>query len=700
MKQLIQSFKTGETTLEDIPMPHPGPNEVLIQTTYSLVSKGTEKMLVDFGKANLLSKVRKQPDKVKLVIDKIKSDGLLPTLDTVYKKLEQPIPLGYCNVGIVVAVGQKVYNFKPGDRVASNGSHAEYVCVSKNLCTKIPENVSDTEAVFTVIGAIGLQGVRLLDLKFGETVVVYGLGLIGLISAQILAASGCNVIGIDIDEQKIQFANQLGIKTANSKSNIEEFVLQETNGYGTDGVLITASTKSDAIISESAKISKRRGKVVLVGVIGLNLNRADFYEKEISFQVSCSYGPGRYDDDYESKGIDYPFGFVRWTENRNFEAILNSISNNRINVEKLITSTFDFSDYKQVYDNLDQSKSLGTLFRYAQSDDNKSDIVVITNKKPSNLSHNTVGIIGAGNFTKMTLLPNLKKNKINVNTIASKGGLNGTILAKKYSIANSTTNYKSILGNKEISDVIITTRHDSHAELILECLDQNKNVFVEKPLCIKPEELEKIIDRYNSSTGKVIVGYNRRFSPHSKFVKKNLAAGPKKIIANMNAGDIPENSWVHDMEIGGGRIIGEACHLIDLITFFTESTVVEVNMMSLGKNPKLNTDSGSIQLKYADGSLGIINYFSIGPKSYSKERIEVYQNQKCLIIDNFKTTRGYGFSKKLKLNTKLDKGHSSMLSEYFVQSSKEIIPFSEIINTSSSSFAALESMMSKKWIRI
>ena len=409
MKQIIQDLKKGDTVLEEVPVPKVKSGTVLIQTTRTLVSLGTERMLVDFGKANLLKKAKQQPDKVKMVIEKIKTDGLRPTLEAVFNKLGQPLPLGYCNVGKVIAVGKGVTEFSVGDRVASNGNHAEFVCIPKNLVAKIPDNVSDEDATFTVVGAIGLQGIRLLNPTFGETIVVVGLGLIGLITAELLISNGCNVIGFDFDSQKIKIAKEKGIIAINPAegNNQVKYVESFTNGIGADGVIITASNKSNEIISQCAKMTRKRGRIILIGVIGLDINRADFYEKEISFQVSCSYGPGRYDENYEQKGHDYPIGFVRWTEKRNFEAVLNAISNNTLDVKSLITEKIPLKDYLKIYGNILNSNSIASILEYT-SDKNQSRIIQISDKSFER-NNGVIGVIGAGNFTSSTILPNLMK---------------------------------------------------------------------------------------------------------------------------------------------------------------------------------------------------------------------------------------------------------------------------------------------------
>jgi predicted dehydrogenase/threonine dehydrogenase-like Zn-dependent dehydrogenase len=709
MKQIIQSFKTGETILEEIPAPTIRKGTVLIETTYSLVSLGTEKMLVEFGKSNLISKARQQPDKVKQVLDKIKTEGLLPTLEAVFNKLEQPLPLGYCNVGKVIAVGDGVSEFKIGDRVASNGQHAEIVCIPKNLVANIPDDVSDEEACFTVIGSIGLQGIRLLKPTLGETIVIIGLGLIGLITAQLLKANGCNVIGVDIDANKLAMCERFGIIPFNPKDgDIVKFVEQHTKGIGADGVIITASNKSNDIISQAAKMSRKRGRIILVGVIGLNISRSEFYEKELSFQVSCSYGPGRYDEDYEQKGVDYPISFVRWTEKRNFEAILNSISSKQLRVNELITEKVKLANFLDIYNSLGNNNSIASILDYTNNkkEDSRFSNTVLLENRSYNNSKGVIGIVGAGNFTKMTMLPALKGSGAENKYIASAGGVNSTALAKKYHFSHSTTNYQEILNDQDVDLVLITTRHNQHASQVVEALNHGKHVFVEKPLALNLEELNAIKDAYYNSNAKptLTVGFNRRFSPHSVAVKNALGkSGPLNIIATMNAGNIPSNVWIHDLLIGGGRIIGEACHYIDLASYLTDSRVVSVCMNSLGKHIEEKTDNASILLKYEDGSNVVINYFSNGSKSYSKERIEVYNQERTIIIDNFRKTEAFGFKNFKGLKTSINKGHKSQFHELINRvknSGSPLIDFDSLINTSKASFAAIQSLKENKWIDI
>ncbi|MDB4093363.1 bi-domain-containing oxidoreductase [Flavobacteriaceae bacterium] len=705
MKQIIQDLKKGDTILEEVPVPRVKAGAVLIKTTRSLVSLGTERMLVDFGKANFLQKAKQQPDKVKMVLEKVKSDGLRPTLEAVFNKLGQPLPLGYCNVGEVVAVGKGVIEFSVGDRVASNGNHAEFVCVPKNLVAKIPDNVSDEEAAFTVIGSIGLQGIRLLNPTFGETIVVVGLGLIGLVTAELLLANGCNVIGFDYDKEKVKIAKEKGVLAFNPSEGLDQvkFVETYTNGIGVDGVIITASNKSNEIISQSAKMCRKRGRVILIGVVGLDISRADFYEKEITFQVSCSYGPGRYDDEYEQNGKDYPIGFVRWTEKRNFDAILNAIEKDVLDVLPLITDRFKLSEYRNIYNDMGNSRSIAVILEYPINKEIKSTIEV--NQKSFEGKKAVLGIIGAGNFTSSTLLPNLDKNQGNIKYIASSGGLSSTIMAKKHNIANSTTNYKEILQDEQVDLVLVTTQHHMHANMTIEAIKTGKSVFVEKPLALNHKELDEIIELYNLNEVNITVGFNRRFAPLAKKMKKVLgnSTNPINIIATMNAGFVPKDVWLHDMEIGGGRIIGEACHYIDLCTYLTDSKVVSVCMNSMGINPQENTDNASILLKYENGSNAVINYFANGSKSYSKERVEVFSQERTLVMDNWRSLKGYGFKGFSSSKSGQDKGHFNQFKALLNQQKNggsSIIPFSEIVNTTRASFAAIESLKEGKWISV
>lgn len=706
MRQIIHYEKSGQTILEEVPVPQVKSGSVLIKTSCSLVSLGTERMLVEFGKASLIDKARQQPDKVKQVLDKIKTDGVQPTIEAVFNKLGHPLPLGYCNSGTVVAIGNGVTEFKVGDRVASNGQHAEYVCVPKNLVAKIPENVSDEEAAFTVIGSIGLQGIRLINPQLGETVVVIGLGLIGLIAAQLLQANGCRVIGIDFDEEKVQLAREKNIIGINPTKGTDpvKYVLEETASYGADAILITASTKTDEVIHQAAEMSRKKGRIVLVGVIGLGLRRDDFYKKELSFQVSCSYGPGRYDDDYENRGIDYPLPFVRWTEKRNFETVLQAIAMGRIDVKSLITEEVKLDNYKEIYGDMRKHGSIASIIKYP-SDSKMRTVVEVTSLNFTG-TKGQIGIIGAGNFTSATMLPALTKSKACIRYIASAQGLSAKILAKKVGAKRATSDYHEILKDDVVDLVMITTRHNLHAPMVLDALYAGKHVFVEKPLCLNQKELGEIVTAYQMAQKNGVtltVGFNRRFSSFAVKMKELAGKGVKNIIATMNAGFIPSEVWVHDLKTGGGRIIGEACHFIDLCSFLTDSIVTSVCMNAMGENPEENTDNASILLRYKDGSNAVINYFANGSKSYSKERVEIYTQEKTLVLDNWRELKGYGCKGFTKMKKSMDKGHTtqfSLLNERILRGGEALIPFCSIINTTKASFACIESLKLNKWIEI
>ena len=704
MKQIIQDIKSGKTILEEIPAPSIVHGEVLIQTKKTLVSTGTEKMLVNFGKAGYIGKIKQQPEKFKLAIDKIKSDGIKPTLEAIFRKLDEPIPLGYSNSGIVIGVGNGVKSIRVGDRVACNGYHAEIVSVPENLVAKIPDNVSYEDAAFTVVGSIGLQGIRLLNPTFGETIVVYGLGVIGLISAQILKSNGCNVIGIDLDEKKLKIADKLGIKTINpDKQELHSKVNEFTSGIGADGVLITASSKNNTIINDSAKMSRKRGRVILIGVVGLDINRSEFYDKEIIFQVSCSYGPGRYDSMYEDKGLDYPIGFVRWTEKRNFNAFLGALSNGLINLKPLISKIVPLENYFDIYNNIDDN-SIANIIKFDNENEDFNKNLISVNKTIYNPTKAIIGIVGAGDFTSSTLLPNLKKIKTQIKYIVSAKGLRGTLLAKKYNIDNSSTDFNQLLNDKDITGVIISTRHNLHSTQVIESLKANKHTFVEKPLAINLEQLLDIKKVFEKSKASLMVGFNRRFSPLSIYAKKVLGEnpGPINVIATMNAGFLPSDHWTQDIDIGGGRIIGEACHYIDLISFLSSSRVKSILMTPSGLNTNLNSDNGTITLKYDNGSLGVINYFSNGHKSYSKERIEIYQSGKNIIIDNFKKINFFGYNNRSQNNYQ-DKGHYNQFknwNSFLVTGGEPLIKFESLYNTTMASLCAVQSIKSGNWINV
>lgn len=690
MKQIVQDLKTGQVTLVELPTPAVGSGKVLVKVSKSLISLGTEKMMLNFGKGGWISKARQQPDKVKMVFDKIKTDGLMPTVDTVLNKLSAPMPLGYSNVGEVIAIGSGVKNIKVGSRVITNGNHAEVVSIPENLCAVVPDGVSDEEAVFTVVASIALQGVRLVSPTLGENVAVVGLGLIGLITVQLLQANGCNVIGFDFDEKKVEMAKCFGANAyrATDPIEVEKIVKDLTNENGVDAVIITASTSSNAPIEAAPNMCRQKGRVVLVGVVGLELNRTDFFKKEISFQVSCSYGPGRYDSGYEQSGNDYPIGYVRWTENRNFQAVLDLLKTKKLKFRQLITRFEDFSNSPQLYTDItDGAEELGIILNYPKEINLKLTKIEM-NKSTPNRSKAVIGIIGAGGFTCGTILPAINKSGNRIKYISSSSGLSSNNAAKKFGAEINTTDYKVILADDEVNTVLITTPHNSHGKLVLESLKAGKNVFVEKPLALNIEEISEIENYYkdNSNPKKLCVGFNRRFSPLTTKLKKSLenCPGPKAVIYTVNSGYIPEEHWVQDPKIGGLRLIGEGCHFLDYIRYIVGKEVVDSSIVFADTKTK---DIFTVTLKFSDGSIGTVHYFSNGNKSFSKERVEVFASGNICVLDNFRKleiTDTKGKKKVDKLGSQ-DKGHSHEVARFLESIDSgggNIIPLDEIFEIS------------------
>ncbi|WP_288260258.1 bi-domain-containing oxidoreductase [uncultured Prochlorococcus sp.] len=695
MKQLVQNLSEKSTSFIEIPCPKVDKGEILIETSKTLLSAGTERMLVDFSKSNIVEKIKKQPDKTKDVINKLKTDGIIPTLEAVSNKLNSYIPLGYCNVGTIKEIGKDVDGFKIGDRVLSNGPHSEYVVVPKNLCALIPRNVVDEDATFTVLGAIGLQGTRLANPTFGETFVVIGLGLIGLLTCQLLQAQGCIVYGFDLDKKRCKLAETFGIKTYDVRDiiDVSQWLKDNLNGMGVDGVIITASTTSNDPVTLAADLCRKRGRIILVGVTGLNLRRDLFYKKELLFQVSCSYGPGRYDPTYEENGNDYPIGFVRWTEKRNFEAVLNALSRGSLDVKKLISHRFDFNDANKGYDLLTNSKDiLGIIFDYPKKDGKPPRVISLNSNKNSLTSRNNcnVSFIGAGNYASRVLVPNFKNCGANLISICSKNGLNASIVSKKFPFSKASSSYNSIFEENESDTVVIATRHNTHYQLVKEAILSNKNIFVEKPLCLKKEELQDLHDIYNQKSGNCIlmVGFNRRFSKLIKVLKDNLdkLCQQRHFIFTCNAGFIEKDHWLQNKDIGGGRFIGESCHFVDLLRFLADSAIVDLrlNIPSISNE---NDDNFTINIAFENGSMGTIHYFSNGHKSFPKERLEVFSGGKIFRIDNFRELSIWASkgSKKKKLITQ-DKGQKECINAFInaiKKNESSPIPINEIFEVHS-----------------
>ncbi len=676
MKQILQDMANGETMLTEAPAPQVVAGHVLVDSRVSLISAGTERMLVGFGKASYIDKARQQPEKVKMVLEKVGTDGLLATVDAVKSKLAEPLPLGYCNVGSVADIGSGVAGLKVGDRVVSNGPHADVVRVPKNLCARIPDAVSDEEAVFAVVASIGLQGIRLAQPTLGESVVVIGAGLIGLLTVQLLIAQGCSVLAIDFDDSKLALARQFGAMACNPAVG-EDPVAAGTafsQGRGVDAVLITASTKSSDPVTQAARMSRKRGCIVLVGVTGLELNRADFYEKELSFQVSCSYGPGRYDPSYEQNGVDYPLAFVRWTEQRNLEAVLDMMARGRVDVRPLISHRFAFENAAEAYQTLGgAADALGILLHYRSEPSLRHTATIELPNVCAEAQRVTIGFIGAGNYASRMLIPAFKKAGANFSALVSSGGISAVIHGKKSGFASATTDINTLLADEATKAVAVVTRHNSHAKFVRQVIEAGKHVFVEKPLCINYEELESLKQTWlktNEGSAKhIMVGFNRRFSPLVQKMKSLLdgVAEPKSFIMTMNAGSIPADHWTQDAEVGGGRIIGEACHYIDLMRYLVGAPIVSAQARRMGDHPgvSITEDKASITLGFADGSLGTIHYFANGASAFPKERVEVFAAGRVLAIDNFRRLKGYGWPGFKRLNLwRQDKGQDACAKAY------------------------------------
>jgi predicted dehydrogenase/threonine dehydrogenase-like Zn-dependent dehydrogenase len=703
VKQIFQDLKSGETRIEEVLCAHGTTGQMLIRTATSLVSVGTERMLVDFGKANLVEKALQQPDKVRQAVDKVRTDGLAPTVEAIRSKLDQPMPLGYSNVGVVVDNGGT--SFAVGDRVVSNGHHAEVVRVPKNLCARIPDAVDDESAAFTVLGSIALQGIRLAQPTLGEAVVVTGLGLIGLLTVQLLRAQGCRVLGIDFDSGKCELARSFGAEVVDLSRGEDPLSVAQafSRGRGVDAVLITASSKSNEPVHQAATMCRQRGRIVLVGVVGLQLSRADFYEKELSFQVSCSYGPGRYDSEYEDKGNDYPVGFVRWTEQRNFEAVLDMMASGALDVKPLINHRFTIDDAPRAYQLLDEPGTLGILIDYPDSGQALATRTIELGAPVAYAPQDVVcSFVGGGNYASRVLMPAFTEAGARLDTLVTSGGVSAVHQGKKHGFAKASTDLDATLADGAVNTVVIATGHNLHAQQVVAAVSSGKQVFVEKPLALTLDELVDIDTAWQAQDGKsrLMVGYNRRFSSLTVTMKGLLdkVTGPKTFILTMNAGHIPADHWTQDRELGGGRIIGEACHYIDLLRFLVGAPISGFTASSLGAAPgvDISEDKASITLTFEDGSLGTIHYFANGGKAFPKERIEAFGGDGVLQLDNFKRLKGYGwkgFRSQRLLNQ--DKGQKACVAA-FVDSVRSggptPIPYEEIMEVARVSIEVAEAL--------
>lgn len=681
MKQVTLNMKTGLVEITEVPIPSVRDKEVLVHNEYSLISGGTELSLIELGKKSLFGKARERPDLASKVINRAKRDGIITAYQQAMSRLDKPESLGYSCAGEIIKIGRDIKDLKIGDKVACGGagyaSHAEFVSIPRNLCVKLPTHVTCKDACFTTIGSIALQGIRNADIRLGENVVVIGLGLIGQLTVQLLKVSGCNVYGIDIDQKKIDLALQLGADKVflRNSNNLEEKIYEVCNGDGADAVLITAATSSSDPIEFAGKIVRDKGRIVAVGNVGMNIPRDIYYKKELDVIVSRSYGPGRYDRNYEEKGSDYPIGFVRWTENRNMRAFVELLEKKKLMLNELVSHCFDINDVTKAYDLIEKKNEffMGILLQY-QKESNEKDIYSNLSKEHSSsekLKVINVGVIGAGNYATSTLLPNLKKIKsINLRCIADESGLSAESTAKKFNFDSYTTDYKKILNDEKIDAVFILTSNVNHARFTVESLKSGKHVFVEKPLALSKEQLKEIVDTHNKFQKIVMVGFNRRYAPLALKLKKFFQGriGPMVSFYRVNAEKIPSDHWIYDAEQGSSRIISESCHFIDFLSYITGSTITDIdtNTISSKSSKPDELDNFIIKLTFEDGSIGTIIYTNKGDDAYSKEMCEFFADGSVASLKDFRKLEliSKGRRKKIKKRFSLDKGHYGELQKF------------------------------------
>ena len=704
MKQVIQNLKTGKTQVIDTPIPTIQPGFLLVKSSASLVSAGTERSLVDFAEKSLVGKARARPDLFKQVLDKARKEGILSTLESAMNRLDQPLLLGYSSAGTVIEIGAGVTNFQPGDRVACAGGgyavHAEFALIPENLAAKIPESVDFESAAFSTIGSIALNGIRLAAPQIGESVAVIGLGLLGLITAKLVQANGCFVYGSDISPERIRFAKRLGFSAFNN-STILKNSRSLNRGRGFDHVLICADTPSDDTVDLAAKIARDRGTVISLGVVGLDLPRKPFYEKELSFRVSRSSGPGRYDSEYEKKGKDYPLGYVRWTEGRNLEAFLDLIDAGKLDIQPLITHRFPIETAENAYELITGktgSEYLGVLLTYGSKNlEPRKRIPQLPHTEKVKSDEIRLGVIGAGNYAGAVFLPRVKKaGNAAMEKIASITGISAQHAGEKFGFRSVASNPEEVIEDNLVNTIAILTRHDTHAKFTLNALKQGKNVFCEKPLGINKEEIVKIENFYNKKTSPcLMVGYNRRFAPHAIKLKEFFSKRnePMHIMYRVNAGYLPPDHWLNTQSLGGGRLIGEGCHFIDFAVFLTNEKPLTVEAISLPNKGIYSNDNFQVNLQFSGGSIANIQYFSNGSKLLPKEYVEVFCCGKTGILDNYRKLELFASDDKLVLRSRFrqDKGHLDAW-KAFVRSAKAgqefPIPLEEIFDVQYTILAA------------
>jgi predicted dehydrogenase len=713
MKQLLQNIKTGKSTVEDVPVPTPREGQALIKVQASLVSAGTERMVVEFAEKSLVGKARSRPDLVKQVLEKARREGVVNTAQAAFNRLDQPMALGYSSAGTIIELGPNMQGFQVGQRVACAGGgyavHAEYNVVPRNLLTPLSANVDFESAAFTTLGAIALHGFRLAEPQIGEQVGIIGMGLLGLLAAQIATAAGCNVLGIDLDPARITLASSLGLQAVRRDEAVDSSAAF-TAARGFDVILICADTPSNDPVELAAVVARDRARVVATGAVGLTFPRKIYYEKEISFINSRSYGPGRYDLDYEESGNDYPIGYVRWTEGRNFEAVVDLMAKGQLQVKPLITHRFSIAQATRAYEVITgktKEDFLGVLLTYPEGKSKEERRVTFPLASPEPTGAVKLGVLGAGLFANSVLLPAIKKaGEIELVGIASSGGLHAQHAGKKFGFQYATSNEDQIIHDPNINTVAILTRHNTHAELVVKALQAGKHVFVEKPLAINATQLEQVNQLLVSNLQSLLsVGFNRRFSPLAQKLQSLVSRlpEPKYIHYRVNAGPIPLNHWTQDPDIGGGRIIGEGCHFVDFITCLVGAPPVLVTAHALPDNGRSREDNVSMTFTFPDSSIGIVDYLANGDKSFPKERVEVFCAGQIAVLDDFVSLQSVKDGKKKEIRGAQNKGwvdEWTVFAKCIREGKAPPIPYEQIIGVTNATFAAVESLRTQKSIRL
>ena len=677
MKQIIQQFRSGVVKVAEVPPPSLRGSGLLVLNDASLISPGTEKSTVQSAQKSLLGKLMERPERVQKVLAAVQKDGLQATLTRVFDRLDTPAALGYSCAGVVIEIGKDADSFSVGDRVACAGqnyaSHAEMIYVPKHLCVKIPDGVDSEDASFVTLGAIALQGIRQSEPRLGDRIAVIGLGLLGQLTVQMLKASGCRVLGSDLDASKLELARQLGADVVVASTGLLEAATTFSEGHGVDAVIITASTKDNGPIEVAGEIARKKGRVVVVGAVGMNIPREPYYKKELELRLSMSYGPGRYDNQYEEQGRDYPFGYVRWTEQRNMQAFLELVAERKVQLKPLITHRYPIEQAEAAYAIMMDGTTpyMGMVITYPSDRTRPMPRTISVGPGKSGIPV-SLGIIGAGNHVKAMLLPPLQTMKtVTIRGLCSATGMTAKSLAEKLQAAYCTSDVQAILDDAAINTVLIGTRHDSHGSLVVKSLLADKHVFVEKPLCLTEEELQDIRAAYEkkaSSGLHVMVGFNRRFSPHAKQAHNFFASrtNPLVMLYRINAGRVPKEHWVQDPDVGGGRVVGEVCHFVDYMQALCGSSPISVFARRIGQHSSgIIDDQCTISLAFGDGSIGTIVYTAEGNSGLPKERFEAHADGKSLTMDDFMETQMYaGTQKQLFKTGKREKGFPEEMAQF------------------------------------